>query len=111
LHSGLTWCKMASMKLPSAIEADILRLLIARGESYGLALVKASDGRLSRGTVYVTLDRMEEKGFVESWTEGAPPPDYIGIRRRIYRPTGAGVRALDARDAAANVLAEPELIT
>jgi DNA-binding PadR family transcriptional regulator len=33
---------------------------------YGLKLIKASDERLKRGTVYVTLGRMEEKGFVRS---------------------------------------------
>jgi PadR family transcriptional regulator PadR len=97
------------MKLPSSTEADILRLLIARGESYGLALVKGSDGRLRRGTVYVTLDRMEEKGFVESREEETPPADYVGIKRRLYRTTGAGVRALAAREAATAILAGPEV--
>jgi len=80
----------------SAIEASILELL--RGsEMYGLQLVESSHGKLKRGTVYVTLGRMQEKGYVESRPEerrtGA-----IGLPRRIYRATGLGLRVLDAWD-------------
>lgn len=48
--------------------------LLADGEMFGLELVERSGGRLKRGTVYVTLARMLEKGYVESWTEPLPPP-------------------------------------
>jgi DNA-binding PadR family transcriptional regulator len=37
--------------------------LLRHQELYGLQLVAASRGRLKRGTVYVTLRRMEEKGY------------------------------------------------
>jgi DNA-binding PadR family transcriptional regulator len=87
---------MSDPKLPSETEAEILRLLIGRGESYGLELVKASDGTLKRGTIYVTLSRMTDKGFVESREETTPPDDYIGIKRRLYKATGLGERALRA---------------
>lgn len=77
----------------SRTEAAILRLLVADGESYGLQLVAQSGGRLKRGMVYVTLDRMEDKGFVESWQEERDP--YVpGIPRRLYRISGLGERAL-----------------
>ena len=56
----------------SAKEALILALL--RGsEKYGLELVTASDGALKRGTVYVTLGRMEDKGLIVSRVEDATP--------------------------------------
>jgi DNA-binding PadR family transcriptional regulator len=56
--------------------------------------MEASEGRLKRGTVYVTLGRMEEKGFVKSHTkqETAHP----GLPRPIYKITAMGERALTA---------------
>ena len=77
-------------------EGAILALLRSR-EMYGLQLVEASGGSLKRGTVYVTLGRMEEKGYVESRPE-PQAPGAIGLPRRLYRPTGLGLRVLDAFD-------------
>jgi DNA-binding PadR family transcriptional regulator len=78
----------------SSKEAEILEALRGQ-EMFGLQLVQASQGKLKRGTVYVTLGRMQEKGFVESRLEerhaGA-----IGLPRRLYRATAFGVRVLDA---------------
>jgi PadR family transcriptional regulator PadR len=79
----------------SAKEFLILELLVRDAELYGLQLVAESKRRLKRGTVYVTLQRMEEKGFVASRTEDAPP-NAGGLPRRLYRPTPLGRRVLDA---------------
>jgi PadR family transcriptional regulator PadR len=79
----------------SAKESLILELLIDGGELYGLQLVGASKRRLKRGTVYVTLGRMEEKGYISSRLEDAPP-DMGGMPRRLYQPTALGRRALAA---------------
>lgn len=88
---------MARVTLPSAVEAVILDLLSASTlETYGLELVKRSDGKVKRGTVYVTLQRMEEKGFVESRQEDTTD-EGVGAPRRLYRITGFGRRALAAR--------------
>ena len=65
------------------------------GEKYGLELVAASGGALKRGTVYVTLGRMERKGFVESRQE-AQPVGAIGLPRRLYRATAYGLKVLEA---------------
>ena len=54
-------------------ERLILELLVSGGPMYGLQLVEQSDGALKRGTVYVTLGRMEAKGLVESRQEELPP--------------------------------------
>jgi PadR family transcriptional regulator PadR len=83
------------IRWPRGTELRVLQLLVARGELYGLALVKASDGGLKRGTVYVTLSRMEEKGFVSSRDE-VSTPDYVGITRRLYKVTGLGESMLRA---------------
>lgn len=71
---------------------------------YGLQLVERSGGALKRGTVYVTLGRMEAKGLVES-EEQPLPPGGIGLPRRIYRLTGLGERMLRAWTAFAGELA------
>jgi PadR family transcriptional regulator PadR len=84
-------------------ERLILELLVAAGPLYGLELVERSAGALKRGTVYVTLGRMETKGFVTSEQE-AMPAGAIGLPRRRYRPTGRGERALRAWDVYAQAL-------
>ena len=76
-------------------ELLILERLVADGPLYGLQLVERSGGALKRGTVYVTLGRMEAKGIVESEQE-TPVPGAIGLPRRIYRPTALGERMLRA---------------
>ena len=76
-------------------ERFILELLVSGGPMYGLQLVEQSGGALKRGTVYVTLGRMEAKGLVESQQEEMPP-GAIGLPRRIYKPTGLGERMLRA---------------
>ena len=77
-------------------ETLVLKLLICGdGEQYGLQLVERAAGQLARGTVYVLLDRMQEKGLVESRQEDRRP-GVSGIPRRMYRPTGLGVRAYHA---------------
>jgi DNA-binding PadR family transcriptional regulator len=83
-----------NVERPSVKEALILEALRGR-EMFGLQLVGESHGRLKRGTVYVTLGRMQEKGYVESRIEDRPP-GAIGLPRRLYRATAFGLRVLDA---------------
>jgi PadR family transcriptional regulator, regulatory protein PadR len=85
-------------------ERLILEFLVASGPMFGLQLVEESDGALKRGTVYVTLGRMEQKGFIESEQETAQP-GAIGLPRRLYRPTALGKRVLKAWTVLANELA------
>jgi len=86
-------------------ERLILGLLVAQGPLFGLQLVALSDGALKRGTVYVTLGRMETKGFVRSEQE-AMPPGAIGLPRRLYYPTPLGERVLNAWSQMARALVE-----
>lgn len=83
----------------SATERRIIELLAAHDELFGLQMVELSEGRLKRGTVYVTLGRMQEKGYLDSRQE-ALPIGAIGLPRRLYRPTGFALRALAAWKAA-----------
>lgn len=64
-------------------------------EVYGLELLKLSNGGIKRGTIYTTLQRMKDKGFVTSRQE-EKPDDVSGIPRRLYEITGTGQRALQA---------------
>jgi DNA-binding PadR family transcriptional regulator len=75
-------------------ELVVLELLRDQ-ELYGLQLVAASKRRLKRGTVYVTLGRMEEKGYITSTREAAPPRAG-GLPRRIYAATPLGRRMFAA---------------
>jgi PadR family transcriptional regulator PadR len=73
----------------SVKEHVILELLGKSREMYGLELVTESAGALKRGTVYVTLGRMEEKGYVTSRAEEESPAQG-GLPRRVYRSTSYG---------------------
>lgn len=88
----------------SPTERAILELLTADEELFGLQIVERSGGSVKRGTVYVTLGRMLEKGYVKSRTE-PPAPGAIGLPRRLYRPTAYGAAVLKAWTRAASTLA------
>jgi DNA-binding PadR family transcriptional regulator len=82
---------------PFAATKELLVLSLLRDEPmglYGLEIVKASNGRLQRGTVYVTLGRLEEKGYVKSAVNRKP--DHPGLPRPRYSLTGQGRRVLEA---------------
>jgi DNA-binding PadR family transcriptional regulator len=94
----------------SATERLIVELLAVHQELFGLQMVELSGARLKRGTVYVTLGRMQEKGYLESRQE-ALPEGAIGLPRRLYRPTGLAMRVLSAWQAAERMYlsgAEPQ---
>jgi PadR family transcriptional regulator, regulatory protein PadR len=96
---------MAHARIPSLSNKERIVLeLLASGARYGLQLVDESGGQLKRGTVYVTLGRMEQKGLVESHVEPATPKSDV-IPRRMYRPTAYGRRVLGAWTSVARRLA------
>ena len=83
-------------RLPTMSQTESVVLELLRGrERYGLELVDASRGGLKRGSIYVILARMEEKGFVESRQEERPP-GASGLPRRLYRATEYGLKVHDA---------------
>ena len=88
-------------------ELLVLELLLRHQDLYGLQLVATSGGRLKRGTVYVTLGRMEEKGYITSRLDAAPSGTG-GLPRRIYAATALGCRMYAAWTSGAKHLV-PEL--
>jgi PadR family transcriptional regulator PadR len=81
----------------------LLAILRADGNAYGGSILKELRGRsgrsVSRGALYVTLGRLEAKGYVSSRT-GDPAPARGGRPRRYYvvRPSGLSLlrESLDA---------------
>jgi len=85
---------------------QIVLLAIAhlQGEAYGIPIVEEIERRtgrsVARAAVYVTLRRLEEKGFVSSYMSD-PTPERGGKGRRYAKLTVEGARALrEARQVA-----------
>ena len=78
-------------------ELVLLTVGILNGEAYGITVmdeIATHTGRqVSVSTVHATLNRLEKKGFIESYTGGATPTRG-GRRKRLYRINLAGQRAL-----------------
>ena len=64
-------------------EALILKLL-GNEEKYGLDLIRQSEGKLSGGTIYVWLARMEANGLITSRLEKKDPWK-VTTPRRLYK--------------------------
>jgi len=82
-----------------------LRMLLANGPMYGLQMVKSSGGEIGRGTVYVVLTKLEDKGWIESKLR-SPPAGKRGPERREYSITGSGrdvVLAIDQMRVACSI--------
>lgn len=80
-------------------------ILNLRENAYGVT-IHAKVAELARpktvslGAVYVTLDRLEDKGFVSSRLSD-PTPERGGRAKRFYQLEGLGERALQASAATA----------
>lgn len=81
-------------------EQMVLSAIVALGDkAYGVTIhekvEELSDPRsVSAGAVYITLDRLEDKGFIRSWLAD-PTPERGGRRKRYYQLQAAGERALE----------------
>lgn len=74
-------------------------ILTLRDEAYGVTIHTkveelARPKAVSLGAVYVTLDRLEDKGLVASWLSD-PTPERGGRSKRYYRLEALGERALE----------------
>ena len=81
----------------------MLAVLHRRDDAYGVTIAEELEVRsgraTSRGALYVTLKRLEEKGHLTSSLQRADG-QRGGRRRRYYRPTPEGVAAVsEAREA------------
>jgi PadR family transcriptional regulator PadR len=81
---------MAKIDSLGQFEQLVLTAILAlREDAYGVT-IHAKVAELARpravslGAVYITLDRMEDKGFVSSWLTD-PTPERGGRAKRCYR--------------------------
>jgi len=81
----------------------VLRASDTADGAYGITvhdeLTRRTGRRVARGAVYMTLDRLEKKGLLASWTT-APTAERGGRARRCYRLTKPARAALAASQAA-----------
>ncbi len=93
-------------------EQLILAALLMLGDNaYGMTIhervEKLAHGirSVSLGSVYTTLDRLEQKGYVKSWF-GEPTPERGGRAKRFFEITGPGEKAIkSSARLAANIVA------
>ncbi len=57
-------------------------------------IVLRTSREVSIGAVYATLDRLEAKGYVDSY-RGDPTPERGGRAKRFFRVTAKGLRAVN----------------
>lgn len=79
----------------------LLALMRLDGSAHGMIVRREIEERTRRnisiGAVYATLERLETKGYVSSFT-GEPTPERGGRAKRIFRVEAAGKRALQISD-------------
>ncbi|HEX4002077.1 MAG TPA: PadR family transcriptional regulator [Candidatus Acidoferrales bacterium] len=73
-------------------------ILTLRDDAYGVTIRAkvaelAQPKSVSLGAIYVTLDRLEDKGYLASWLS-EPTPERGGRAKRCYRLEALGERAL-----------------
>ena len=73
-------------------------VLLLRDRAYGVTIQTkvaelAQPKAISLGAVYITLDRLEDKGFLSSWLSD-PTPERGGRPKRCYQLLAPGERAL-----------------
>jgi PadR family transcriptional regulator, regulatory protein PadR len=75
----------------------LLAVLQVGSDAHGRPVRETIEARtgigLARGTVYVTLDRLERKGYLTSMF-GDPTPERGGKAKRLFALTASGRRAL-----------------
>ncbi len=99
-----------SDQLPLPVAQLHILLALADGEKHGYAIMgeveAMTEGSVTMGpgTLYGTVKRMLNAGFVEE-TDERPDPELDDQRRRYYRLSGFGARVLDAEVARMEQLA------
>ena len=97
---------MARIESTGAFEQLVLTAILALGDdAYGVSVhTKVEElcrpKKVSMGAVYITLDRIEEKGLISSW-RSKPTAERGGRSKRCYRLEKPGVRALQESAATA----------
>jgi PadR family transcriptional regulator, regulatory protein PadR len=91
------WLKVKPSVLGDFEQLILLGVLRLGPDAYGAAIRQEIHARSARdvsiNAVYTTLERLESKGLLRSWT-GDPTPQRGGRRRKFYALKPAGTAAL-----------------
>jgi PadR family transcriptional regulator PadR len=97
---------MAKIESLGQFEQLVLTAILALGDNaYGVTIHRkveelAEPKSVALGAVYVTLDRLEDKGYIKSWLSD-PTPERGGRSKRHYQLLALGERTLQESIAAA----------
>jgi DNA-binding PadR family transcriptional regulator len=91
---------MADTPQLGELEQLILLTILRLGpDAYGLSIARALEAeagrRLSRGALYTSLDRLENKGLLR-WKLEAGGPERQALPKRVYTVLPRGIAALRA---------------
>jgi DNA-binding PadR family transcriptional regulator len=97
-----------SMQLAGAEEWVLLAIVALGEDAYGVSIhdrLSAAGMGASLGAIYTSLERLEQKGFVNSRL-GETSPSRGGRRKRMFRATPRGRKSLaEAQAARAHLVA------
>jgi DNA-binding PadR family transcriptional regulator len=102
---------MSSTGSIGPFEQQVLAAILGlRENAYGVTIQNkvadlAHPKKVSLGAIYVTLDRLEDKGFVLSWLSD-PTTERGGRAKRCYRLEALGEQALQESTATALRISE-----
>jgi DNA-binding PadR family transcriptional regulator len=100
---------MGRASILGELEQMVLMAVLRLDDPYPVSVRNEINARagvdLSRGTIYVTLHRLERRGLVESRL-GDPTPERGGKAKRCFTVTPAGRRALRTSRAALRKLGQ-----
>jgi DNA-binding PadR family transcriptional regulator len=96
--------KRAEADFLGEFEQMVLMAVLRLGdEAYAVTVreeIEQRTGRaVSRGAIYITLDRLEKKRYLESWLAD-PTPERGGRAKRYHKLSAAGATALKRSRAA-----------
>jgi len=96
------------LRLGEVEQLVLLAVLRLHDDAYAVPIreliEREAEVNLSRGSIYITLDRLETKGLVESWFSD-PIAAQGGKARRLFRLRPSGLASLRAAKRAVDRLA------
>ena len=91
--------KNRNIRVLGGFESLVLLAIVRLGDrAYGVTirqeLLERANKDIAVGAIYTSLERLEQKGFVESWL-GEPTAERGGRAKRFYRVTANGLSAFN----------------
>ena len=109
---------MSNLDLSLTPNQEVILSALRFKKRYGLEILEAiqqSGGKQIRfNSLYPNLKKLEKKCFVKSEWGNEAPEKHTGARRKYYQITGAGTKALEAKqqllESVAYWISEPEVV-